>query len=1012
MTLGITWLNRLVVAAMIQIGASVPLLGQDAPKMPTTYGSYAISEGTVGNRSQYATGISYDWPTREQADFTAINNCIRAGGVRCAIDGRFLGGACGYVTSGWSQTGYCAGSGPTPARAQAVCQSRGCACGPAQGGCTRPNAADRAAWEAWSNEQARKATKQVEDTFAAIDALRDQLRREREKADSEANDPTRGTSKTPPPQTPPQPPTNKTASLPVQPPTPPNQTLGQPLVARGPPPTKQPPLDVVMAPPRNVVTNPVAGSGTGSGSTGAKIASNTNGGTQPNQTASNPTTSTGAGAVPRRQQRNSANTAAPLEVVISPPQTPTRPVTTTADANSGNTGANAGAPTGGGPQVGRTAPNVTSAGAEPQNAGGQANSTAQYAIAEPPRAANGPIASLAGGNSGGTGPQSTTSNPTGDTQTRQLAPAVIAPVVVGTPIPRDGGSPANTARPAVGLSPLPTGALPATPDVNSGGAQATAANPTRGSQTKGPPPTVAAPVVVGAGNSHDAGTLANSAAPPMVAPPPQILPASPNANSGGPQATASNPNAGGAKTNQPLATVAPVWTAGSPQSTAQIAGTAVPGNAGTKTTSNNGASATRPNIGVQPAIEIYLGSPQTATANSGSTGPNTASNSDGGQLTTPAPTAITPPLPTAKPNTNTDSITASKESTTAVTLEQSLTPPPPPLPTAAMSNAKAVVEPEFGQEDDIAMGLGKHREQDTWTLLKNFARQIQRKQSRRVLVYDDIFGLSPGAFEELRPQLIKMMSVAHEIHFNLDNFKLDRFQEFVSKDADIGQDNVTNWELKTILENPDFRHKIRCYDKTEQGAGKAPCPPAIPTDEDITRFRKTLKNEDGNPVTENTLGVAFTNVPGLEKNLYEGASTIPRRKAHRPDLDTLHNIDRPIKAPSDPDETPMQAARLAQFRDHAEEDIANAFVKDVDPLIESGSVPADLDGYTLNIRVSQTVCTRCVEGMGPYARSGNDGVLKQLSKRYPGLTIHVEAQGGNAYNGRAALEIRDGRFLE
>ena len=78
----------------------------------------------------------------------------------------------------------------------------------------------------------------------------------------------------------------------------------------------------------------------------------------------------------------------------------------------------------------------------------------------------------------------------------------------------------------------------------------------------------------------------------------------------------------------------------------------------------------------------------------------------------------------------------------------------------------------------------------------------------------------------------------------------------------------------------------------------------------------------------------------------------------------------------------------------------------------AGLKPGDLDGKILDIRISNPkgVCSSCMQGLKD-GSTAPAGVLKQLSERYPGLTIRVSAEGGNAYGGRAIVEIRNGAIV-
>jgi hypothetical protein len=179
------------------------------------------------------------------------------------------------------------------------------------------------------------------------------------------------------------------------------------------------------------------------------------------------------------------------------------------------------------------------------------------------------------------------------------------------------------------------------------------------------------------------------------------------------------------------------------------------------------------------------------------------------------------------------------------------------------------------------------------------------------------------------------------------------------------------------------------------GSAVKATPAAEPTKADLDAYRARLKVPEGG----NTIAVGRTNVPGLENELFEGASPSIRKQAGLPDLDAAAP-NRPIRSPN---RNPL-ASR------HAEEDLANNFVAKVEA---AGLKPSDLDGKTLNIHISNAggVCRTCMQGL----KEGSNapaGVLKQLSERYPGLTIRTTAEGGDAFDGGTALELRNGQIVK
>lgn len=188
-------------------------------------------------------------------------------------------------------------------------------------------------------------------------------------------------------------------------------------------------------------------------------------------------------------------------------------------------------------------------------------------------------------------------------------------------------------------------------------------------------------------------------------------------------------------------------------------------------------------------------------------------------------------------------------------------------------------------------------------------------------------------------------------------------------------------------------------DKTDRVAGSGkPTAAREPTDADLAGVRARHGG-----VQDDTAAVGFTNVPGLEGETFEGLSAVPRRNAGLSEthLDDTYGPGR-IKAPVD--DTP----KTARFRGHAEEHLANDF----DAKVQArGLKPEDLNGKTLNIRISKEsgVCNNCFQGL----TTGSDaGVIKQLSEKYPGLTIRISVKGGaDARPGMQVLTVRNGQII-
>lgn len=147
-----------------------------------------------------------------------------------------------------------------------------------------------------------------------------------------------------------------------------------------------------------------------------------------------------------------------------------------------------------------------------------------------------------------------------------------------------------------------------------------------------------------------------------------------------------------------------------------------------------------------------------------------------------------------------------------------------------------------------------------------------------------------------------------------------------------------------------------------------------------------VRSEYGIPASAQTVAVGWTGIDGLDTRRFVGASRSIRGRAHLPTP-----VDH-INAPR----------HNAQFLDHAEQDVANGFIDALEALRPR---PA-LDGEWLRIFVSHRKgpCSACAQGLDE--RLVDPGVLGQLSRRYPGLTIvlaweteghglhHMMIQGG------------------
>lgn len=121
----------------------------------------------------------------------------------------------------------------------------------------------------------------------------------------------------------------------------------------------------------------------------------------------------------------------------------------------------------------------------------------------------------------------------------------------------------------------------------------------------------------------------------------------------------------------------------------------------------------------------------------------------------------------------------------------------------------------------------------------------------------------------------------------------------------------------------------------------------------------------GIPASAQTVAVGWTGIAGLATRRFVGASRTIRAAV-------------PLPVPIDHINAPRNNP---QFVDHAEQDVANAFI---DALEGLPNEPA-LDGEWLRIFVSARPCSPCVQGLTH--RHVPPGVLGQLSRLYPGLTV-------------------------
>jgi len=148
-----------------------------------------------------------------------------------------------------------------------------------------------------------------------------------------------------------------------------------------------------------------------------------------------------------------------------------------------------------------------------------------------------------------------------------------------------------------------------------------------------------------------------------------------------------------------------------------------------------------------------------------------------------------------------------------------------------------------------------------------------------------------------------------------------------------------------------------------------------------------------------TVAVARTDIPSFQGQTFEGLSPALRREGGLQSLDDLYGTSRPIKSPN-----PNPIASR-----HAEEDIFNSIAQQID---NSGLTATQLNGRTVNIRISNAggVCNVCYQGLGN--STATPGVIRQFSERYPGLNVRITAEGGTVRPGVGSITVRGGQIVD
>ncbi len=145
---------------------------------------------------------------------------------------------------------------------------------------------------------------------------------------------------------------------------------------------------------------------------------------------------------------------------------------------------------------------------------------------------------------------------------------------------------------------------------------------------------------------------------------------------------------------------------------------------------------------------------------------------------------------------------------------------------------------------------------------------------------------------------------------------------------------------------------------------------------------ENIRKELGKPKTGNgggTAGVAKTDLPGLEEQLFVGAS--PRALQDAP-TDVAKKAG-PVKDP-----TIKSPAKLKRGQGHAEEVLVNK----IDKAITSAKLtPEQMKDKMVWMHIEQVVCATCKSGLGDPKKS--TGVLKAISQKYPEITFEATAKG-------------------
>jgi hypothetical protein len=151
-----------------------------------------------------------------------------------------------------------------------------------------------------------------------------------------------------------------------------------------------------------------------------------------------------------------------------------------------------------------------------------------------------------------------------------------------------------------------------------------------------------------------------------------------------------------------------------------------------------------------------------------------------------------------------------------------------------------------------------------------------------------------------------------------------------------------------------------------------------------------------------TSGIGISDVKGLENAVFEAGSTKVRGKLG------VEPTPGPIKAPYDYDDPDFSA-----FVRHAEEEFGNQFIAALSKAGYKSDGNGVISGASGNARfhmnASQVgVCNHCLLNLRTPSKSGNKGVVQQLSEKVPNVKFVFETRG----HPDKTIVIQGGRLID